>query len=135
MVLENDLRQWPGGIHRPQHLVSFPRMLPHQGEFNFVKLGRFRQYLRGDGQFSDVVDGTRHPDAVDLLLGQAHFPGNGLGKFRNAELMSGRIGISRLDGGGHDLNGGGDRLLEIIEHVLELFFITTAFGDIHDRAS
>src|SRR4030042_435447 len=76
------------------------------------------------------MDRNGHADAVDLIPGQSHLGCNGAGKLCRPNLVTGRIRISGLHGGHHDLNGRSHRLPETLKRVLKFFLGLLALGDV-----
>jgi hypothetical protein len=85
------------------------------------------------------MNGSGRPDGFDLIVTKAHFCADSTSQICNPLLVAGRIGISRLDGGGYDPNGRADRFPETYEgfmkHVLHFYTVGNIFGDTQQEFS
>ena len=105
VVLPDDLRQGPVGLHILEDLISLFRMFLNQGVLGLCQGRRFGQYFGRDGQFPDVMDGGRPEDPVNLLRGEVHLTSDGAGKVCDTDLVPGGVWISRFNGGDDHLDG------------------------------
>ena len=76
------------------------------------------------------MDLSGHVETFDLFRGQPHLAGDRLGKKGRLLLVSGRVGVSRLDGHAQHLNRRGDRLVQTLESLMQTFLRPLALGDV-----
>ena len=73
-------------------------------------------------------------DSIDSILIQSHLYCDSPGNVRRPDLMTGRIGISHLYSGHHDLNGGANSFSEAFKSALKFLFALLTLGDIEKRS-
>src|SRR3989339_1355130 len=74
------------------------------------------------------MDGSRHTNALDLFLRKSQLSGNGAGKVRRPDLVTGGVRVSCFHRGGHDLDGRAHCPSETIQGLPELFLRLLARG-------
>ena len=132
MVLVDGLGHRPGELDFFQNIKGRARMHADDGQLMLGHRARFVEDACRHMDLSKIVNGGRHPQALDVLPRKSHMGGDGPAQLGHPALVTGSIGIALFNGCGHGLDDGPHVFAQPFTTVIDLiahFQERAAVGD------